>query len=181
MKQDKCRVCGRNPGPPNWGRMQVLGPAAASSSRSRLVHSGNYQAIPTGQHRARNMSVVAARCLRAIPAVRSMIVISGNSPPSANAAAVALLLPRSSAGLVGRLDGVAMDALAWSTTGDGSLEAAVPTMEAVNRNARRPKKVRTNCSSIRILCLMVALPPSSVVFTAVFYILLHGRTQECCV
>ncbi|CAM9464132.1 unnamed protein product [Pylaiella littoralis] len=83
------------------------------------------------------MSAVAARCFRAIP-TRSMLVLSKNSPPSAKAT-IELLVPRSG-GLVRRFDGTATNALAWSAAGDESLGAVMPTMEAVNRNARRPKK-----------------------------------------
>lgn len=96
----------------------------------------------TRKHREGDMSAAAARCLRYIPTARSMVVLSRNSTPSAKAT-VALLLPRPASLVLRRIDGVAMDAMALSAPGDGSLAAVMPTMEAVNRNARRPKKVRT--------------------------------------
>lgn len=45
------------------------------------------------------------------------------------------------ASLPRRLDGGGVDAVAFSAAGYGGSPAAVPIMEAVNRNARRPKKV----------------------------------------
>lgn len=43
--------------------------------------------------------------------------------------------------LVGHAGVVGADTLGCSSAGNGKLAAVMPTLEAVNRNARRPKKV----------------------------------------
>lgn len=100
-----------------------------------------------------DMAAAAARCFRAMPTARSMLHLSRNRAPSTTV--VLELLPRPGcaphqammveelmAKLVGPTGVVGADALAWTSARNGKLSAVVPKLEAVNRNARRPKKVR---------------------------------------
>lgn len=105
-------------------------------------------------------SAAAARCLRVMP---SMVCVSRMSAPSAKTTVAGALLRRNGglqgglpetdhakwessvdllAGLRRSVDGVGVNSAVISLASVGSPPVAVPTMEAVNRNARRPKKVR---------------------------------------
>ncbi|CAM9158358.1 unnamed protein product [Ectocarpus sp. 6 AP-2014] len=91
------------------------------------------------------MSAAAvARCLRAVPAARtarSMVALSRNNVggvmvPVARACPQPDLL----ASVVRRLDGCRVDGVMLNAAAQGDILPVVPAMEAVNRNARRPKK-----------------------------------------
>ncbi|CAM9465842.1 unnamed protein product [Scytosiphon promiscuus] len=103
------------------------------------------------------MASAAARCLRVMP---SVVCVSRISTPSAKAAVAGALLRRnglqgglsetnhakweSSLGLLASLsrsvDEVGVKSAGLCAASFGSPPAGMPTMEAVNRNARRPKK-----------------------------------------
>lgn len=101
-----------------------------------------------------DMSAAAARCFRAIPTARCMLNLSRNRTPTA---VVAGLLPRADCGqaileelaakFVRQTGVVGADAVVRSSAGNGRLSAVLPTLEAVNRNARRPKKVRATAQA----------------------------------
>ncbi|CAM9105808.1 unnamed protein product [Hapterophycus canaliculatus] len=102
---------------------------------------------------------VAARCLRGIT---SMACVARNGTPPAKASGAGALVRRNGqlqvigllepdhakwessldllAALPRGVDGVGVDAAVLSATGFRSPPTVVPIMEAVNRNARRPKK-----------------------------------------
>ncbi|CAM9633724.1 unnamed protein product [Ectocarpus sp. 12 AP-2014] len=93
------------------------------------------------------MSAAAvARCLRAVPAARaarSMVALSRNNVggvyqqvPTAPACPQPDLL----ASVVRQLDGCRVDGIMLNAAAQGDFLPVVPVMEAVNRNARRPKK-----------------------------------------
>lgn len=99
-----------------------------------------------------DMAAAAARCLRSMPTAISMLHLSRSRTPSTTI--VGELLPRAgcptqqaalqelTAKLVRRTGVVGADGVAWSAGQNERHSAVMPTLEAVNRNARRPKKVR---------------------------------------
>ncbi|CAN0536310.1 unnamed protein product [Ectocarpus sp. 8 AP-2014] len=109
------------------------------------------------------MSAAAvARCLRAVPAARtarSMVALSRNNVggvyqqvPVARACPQPDLL----ASVVRRLDGCRVDGIMLNAAAQGDFLPVVPAIEAVNRNARRPKKVSGNKRESSTLTLLPA-------------------------
>ncbi|CAN0120711.1 unnamed protein product [Ectocarpus sp. 4 AP-2014] len=97
------------------------------------------------------MSAAAvARCLRAVPAARaarSMVAISRNNVGGVYQQvpiAPACPQPDLLASVVRQLDGCGVDGIMLNAAAQGDFLPVVPVMEAVNRNARRPKKVSGN-------------------------------------
>ncbi|CAM9711654.1 unnamed protein product, partial [Ectocarpus sp. 13 AM-2016] len=94
------------------------------------------------------MSAAAvARCLRAVPAARaarSMVAFSRNNVGGVYQQvpiAPACPQPDLLASVVRQLAGCRVDGIMLHAAAQGDFVPAVPVMEAVNRNARRPKKV----------------------------------------
>lgn len=126
-----------------------------STSRRRHTHTQSRQLASPGFVVQGDMAAAAAaavRCFRAMPAARSALQLPRSRTPSLTA--IVAELPRAGcatqqvtleevvAKLMGQTGVAGADAVATGLTGNERLSAVLPTLEAVNRNARRPKKVR---------------------------------------